>query len=385
MTNPDADPDGVPGPFHLPQAIRRCRRCTLPVDPAIVGRHVIVDRDGTCNFCRAHDRRFGRAAAPPSSKKRLDREIERAMRLARKRRYDALVPISGGKDSLTVLHYLRTNYPDLRILAVTCHNGFHSEVAMEACVSIARQLGVEHRVWRPPHMIDLARLFLQRTGHFCAPCEVDMMNMGHRLTLAEGIPIAVLGTSRRYDGAQPEVANPWSPPFFEAVLRGVPGAEELRRDVCDPGLMVRAGWRNLTGRLGMLLLPDFIDWNAQENRETLASRYGIVIGGEHSDCLGAPVADWLYKRRCGYGQKAAGLAASVRNGLLPRSEALARLAAQDEFGQRFPEEAAREFLQRIGMTADEVVACSSIRPDAYFNASFRVFGWIRKRLGLSVA
>lgn len=355
------------------------------MDPAIVHGHLSADATGLCDFCRTYDDRFGPGAAPAHSRQRLDAEIQRARRRGRKGRYDALVAISGGKDSLAVLDYLRREYPELRILAVTCDNGFHWQPAMDACVAVTRELGVDHRIWRPPHMVELARMFLQRTGHHCAPCQVSMLNMMHRVTAEEGIPVILLGTSRRYDGAQPEAANPWTPPFFDAVMRRTPGAEALRQDVCERGLLFRFGARVLTGQVRTLLLPDYVEWDLAANRKALQERYGIVVGPEHADCLAAPIADWLYKRRCGYGQKAASLAAAVRNGLVPREEALALLADLDEFGERFPEQAAAGFLERIGMTAGEVAGCATLRPQAYFDTTFRLVGLARELMGFSVA
>jgi len=363
--------------------LARCRRCTLPVDPAVVHGHLTVDDQGLCDFCRVYDERFGEAEAPGKARDKLDAQVARARKRAGK--YHVLVPISGGRDSLTVLDYLRREFPDLRILAVTCDNGFHDPAAMDACKTVTAALDVEHRVWRPPHMLDLARLFLERTGHVCAPCQVSMLQMTHRLTADEGIPLVALGSSRRHDGAHPEAANPWTPPFFDAVVRKVPGAEALRQDVCEHGLLFKLGARVLTGRVNVILLPDLIDWNKTANRQHLEEQYGAAIGGEHADCFAHPVADWLYKRRCGFGQKSASIAAAVRTGILPRDEALAILAGLDELGERFPAEAAAEFLARSGLAEEQVVSWSAGRPQPYFDAVFRAVGLARELLGFSIA
>lgn len=367
-----------------PDGIRRCHRCTLPVDPAIVHGHLSADDRGLCDFCRTYDERFGDAGVPADGRERLDAQIAWARKRGRGGDFDALVAVSGGKDSLAVLDYLRREYPDLRILAATIDNGFHNPAAMEACVAVTRDLGVTHRVWRPPHMAEMARVFLERTGHFCAPCQATMLNMLDRLTREHRIPMVVLGTSRRYDGAHPEAANPWTPPFFDAVVRRTPGADALRQDICDRGLLFRFGARVLAGRVRTLLLPDYLDWDKTANRQALGEKYGITIGGEHADCFGAPVADWLYKRRCGFGQKAASLAAAVRNRQVDREEALRTLAGLDELGARFPAEEAAEFLARIGLDVAGVEACSTRRPQPYFDAMFRTVGLARELMGFSI-
>lgn len=365
--------------------VARCRRCTLPVDPGRVHGHLSVDSaTGLCSFCRTHEDRFGGTEVPVDGRERLGQQIAWARARGRKGDFDALVPVSGGKDSLAVLDFLAREFPELRLLAVTIDNGFHNPDSMQACRVVTGQLGVEHRIWAPPHMAEMARVFLSQTGHFCAPCQVTMMNLMDRLTREHRIPLVVLGTSRRYDGAHPEAANPWTPPFFESVVRKTPGAAGLRKDVADPGLLFRFGMRVLTGRVRTLLLPDYLDWNKTANRSILQERYPIEVGSEHADCLGAPVADWLYKRRCGFGQKAASIAAAVRNRQMPRDEALATLAGLDEFGEHFPAREAAAFLERIGMTAEEVQACASRRPQPFFDSTFRAVGFARELLGFSI-
>lgn len=93
----------------------RCLRCTLPVEPAVVGRYLRADRDGVCDFCRAWDWREARFPGFEAARAGLDALVARARR--RRGRYDALIPISGGKDSLAVLDLVRHEFPDLRILA----------------------------------------------------------------------------------------------------------------------------------------------------------------------------------------------------------------------------------------------------------------------------
>lgn len=366
----------------MAEDVTRCSRCVLPVDPKITRGYLTAGPDGLCNFCRAYDRRWSRFD-PEESRKALDRLVEKARKKGGQ--YDALIPISGGKDSLAVLDYMATEYKGLRILAVTLDNGLLAEHAERNCEVVTRRLKVDHLMWRPAHIVTLAKLFLERSGHFCCPCQVALMNMYHVLSVRFGIPIVVLGSSRRLDGAHPEAANPWTPPFFDNVIKGVPGEAELRKDVCEEGLIFKFGLRLFLGQVRIVLLPDYVLWNVEENKKRLQERYGIELREEHSDCLGHPVADWLYKQRCGFGQVAASLAADVRAGLMRREEALLRLREIDEFGMEFPEKAASAFLERLGMSAEEVVACSKVRPDPYFGGTFRVTSLARKVLGLSIA
>lgn len=362
--------------------VARCRRCTLPVDPAVTRGHLAAGPDGECPFCHAYDRRWPGGRTPPGALERLDAIAARA----RGRDYDALVPISGGKDSLAVLDLVRERWPRLRILAATLDNGFLAPAALANCRVLAKALGVDHVLWAPPGMRELARRLLVRTGHFCGGCQVALMQMYHSLSARHGIPLVFLGTSRRLDGAHPESANPWTPPFIDAVLDGEPDGTILRRDACEPHLLYRFGLRTALGLTRTVLVPDHVEWDPEANARRLVARYpGVEIQAEHADCLAAPVADWLYKRRCGFGQKSAGLAARVRAGRMSRDDALRALDTLDEFGESFPSEGAGPFLGATGLSETDVRAASQRTPDRYFSLVFRAVGTTRRTLGLSIA
>ncbi|MDA4120433.1 MAG: hypothetical protein OK436_07595, partial [Thaumarchaeota archaeon] len=64
-------------------------------------------------------------------------------------KYDALVLYSGGKDSTLLLHKLVTEYPGLRLLALTVDNGFMSQAAVENTSSLRGKLDLDHSVFRP--------------------------------------------------------------------------------------------------------------------------------------------------------------------------------------------------------------------------------------------
>ena len=367
-----------------PKTTLRCKICVLPVDKALTHGYLGSDSEGVCDFCRSHRRRFSKSKDTSVLKSKLDKVIEWAKRSA-KGRYDCLVPISGGKDSLAVLDYLTTTYRGLRILTVTIDNGFLNPESLDRCKKVTGALGVDHVLWQPPHIRKLAKIFLEKTGHFCCPCEITLMNVIHKLTWEHRIPLVALGSSTKYDGAHPETANPWTPPFFEEVIRDEKDKDELRKGVADKFLLLAFGMRVLSGAVKVLTLPDYLEWNKTANRETLNQKYGVNIGEEHEDCLAAPVADWLYKRRCGFGQKASSIAALVRNGLISRDEGLKMLEDIDEFGETFPEDLARFFLEGTGMSVEEVKACSLKKPDPYFNLAFKALSLARKAMSLSIA
>ena len=98
--------------------MKLCRRCILPDNyPGIE-----FDGGGVCSYCAS----YRKLQPPPSKEQELIRLVEKARR--NKGRYQAIVPISGGKDSAYALYMARKQF-DLRVLAINFDNGFRSASA----------------------------------------------------------------------------------------------------------------------------------------------------------------------------------------------------------------------------------------------------------------
>jgi NH3-dependent NAD+ synthetase len=93
---------------------------------------VVIDDDGICNYCKNHQ------PFTPFQESELLKIFKKAKN--KSRIYDALVPISGGKDSTYVL-YLAVRKYKLNVLTYTFDNGFLSDVARNN--EITREEGVQ--------------------------------------------------------------------------------------------------------------------------------------------------------------------------------------------------------------------------------------------------
>nr|AAM97301.2 adenine nucleotide alpha hydrolase superfamily protein [uncultured bacterium CSLC2] len=81
-------------------------------------------------------------------------------------RYDALMLFSGGKDSVYILSKIKREYPKLRLLLMTWDNGYYSKLSIEATKRIARQMDLDHLIYRPTSAVykTLYRFTLQHVG-----------------------------------------------------------------------------------------------------------------------------------------------------------------------------------------------------------------------------
>ncbi|BAL93703.1 adenine nucleotide alpha hydrolase family protein [Rubrivivax gelatinosus] len=122
--------------------MKACRLCLLPEQAPGAD----LDANGVCRFCREHAPASGEAAE--ALRRAREADLERAIEACRGRgEYDCLVPLSGGKDSVALIHKLKVEY-GLRVLAHTTDIDI-GEVAWANIRRAVDRLDVEHLVYRP--------------------------------------------------------------------------------------------------------------------------------------------------------------------------------------------------------------------------------------------
>ncbi len=121
---------------------KRCLNCAIsevcsPLDAA-----------GVCAECRTHQAKARNSireiTAPTAELAAALTALLRNYEGAGKGAYDALVMLSGGKDSALLIHELQQRHPKLRLLAMTIDNSYMSPVALQNCARIVDTLNVDH-------------------------------------------------------------------------------------------------------------------------------------------------------------------------------------------------------------------------------------------------
>jgi N-acetyl sugar amidotransferase len=119
---------------------RICTNCVMDTtDPDIT-----FDEDGVCNHCRKFETELKPKWFPnEEGKKKLDKIIEQIKIDGKGRDYDCIIGLSGGVDSSYLAYVLRTEYPELRILAVHVDAGWNSELAVQNIQNIVERLEID--------------------------------------------------------------------------------------------------------------------------------------------------------------------------------------------------------------------------------------------------
>lgn len=312
----------------------RCSRCVLP--ETVPG--ISFDPVGVCSFCHAY--------RPPDllGEERLLALFEHAKDL--KRRYDCVVPISGGRDSTYVLYLARAVY-GLRVLAVNYDGEFRRPIAMENMLNACDRLGVELRCVRSKWSLasrhvrcTIKAASSPRHLGFCGACGYGNKAAALRAALEHEVPLVLWGSSsvevtthmmRRVWAALPagpgryvRLLKPsfWLARLYLALQRmefPVPGSSVLRNG--DPVLR--------DGRVSLVPIFDYVRWDRREIKETIKSQLAWrkppeLVSTWRIDCKLHELVNFEFFTLFGCSKDAFGYCSMINAGQMDRSEALAQ-------------------------------------------------------------
>ncbi len=338
--------------------MKRCERCIIPA--AYPG--VTFDEEGVCSFC-THCTKLD----PTPQKEQEMKQLVEEARL-NKGRYQAIVPISGGKDSAYALYVMRRVY-GLRVLAINFDNGFRSLAAEANLKTLTTQLGVDFISIKPSWdlMRNLYAAFVKITGEFCTVCNamgyLTIMTVVMAEQMQSASKLLVVGGWSENLEAMPQMYSFDFEYFHDVIseaglsdqLRRSPLVSELCLDVLIGASDPRQTIKNEDLPFNYIMLPDYVRWDLNQIAETLKEKVGWVAPLEseaqtHFDCDMYPVAKYFERRKYGFSQNTVTYSALVRAGQMSRAEALEKVQQQPE---QTPVEFAR-FLAVLGLEQTDV-------------------------------
>lgn len=180
----------------------RCKKCLLPD----LVPQVTLSPEGVCNFCR-DDHALATAAAEEAARRSREADLEEALVRCRGRgEYDCVVPLSGGKDSIALLHRLKVER-GLRVLAFTVDANL-PPLAWDSIRRALSRLDIDHVTYSPSRAFyrKLFRYLLRNQEERGAVYTISYVYAplfegdAIRLAMEKGIPLVLAG----YSPGQPE-------------------------------------------------------------------------------------------------------------------------------------------------------------------------------------
>ena len=293
---------------------------------------VSIHDDGECNLCREY--------TPYKHKdpEILNKIITKATK--KNRTYDALVPVSGGKDSAYVL-YLAVKKYGLKVLTFTFDNGFMSPLALDNINRITESCGVDH-IWvrhNPAMLKKLYRTALVNSGEICGLCGMGIENSMLKISGAWKIPLIFLGHSPTEQNSF-SAENIYDTVKLKAILRhksDVTG-NMIDRFLIFPNLnFITSYIYSRTGRFGKKVnLLYFEELPSDKDiSKILTENFGWAESSHsgysrHFDCIAEPFSNYIREKRMGYSRRLPQLSNMIRSGEIVRKEALDILQKDQE-------------------------------------------------------
>ena len=345
--------------------MKRCIRCILPESyPGIR-----FTEQGLCHLCAAFDKH------PPAHQTKSKADLDRIIGSYKKegRPYDAVVGLSGGKDSTYVAYYLAKEY-NLKLLGFNYDIGYRSGYALENLYVVTDALNIDLVTLKPNRKFlrKLFAHFLKARGEFCSVCN----NLGYLIgasfcwsqkQILGFTPLGMGGWSKRYE-FQDGVSVTSMVDFFSLLTREL--LDELmaqpfiHREVVtrfmhaqDPrqAQLGTAQHRELGEyAIDFVQLPDYIDWDIREIPRVLSSELGWKhprdVHESHFDCDLFPLKEYLKFKKYGLTQETIKNSVLIREGLMDRQEALERIKLEQTSEPAILE----TFFQELNISKDEV-------------------------------
>jgi len=309
-----------------------CVKCVLP--ETFPG--VRLDGEGVCSHCRAYK---GPAAVESQRAKYLGKFERLWNERTRGDGYDCLVCYSGGKDSSYTLDLMVRKY-GARSLAVTLDNGFVSPRAGENIRAVVERVGADHILFKPRFDI-LKHVFticaerpifppktLERASTICTACMAMVKFVSLQIAIEKEIPFIVSG---------------WSPgqaPISSSVFKNNPSMIRKMQDALRAPLGEAVGKEILPYFLSEkhFATPERFPYNINPLAFLKYDEADIIARIEEfgwrkpedtdansTNCLLNSFANTVHRKQFGYNPYAFELAKLVREGVMDREEAMARL------------------------------------------------------------
>ena len=357
---------------------RMCTRCVF--DDTV--KHITFDKDGICNYCH-----INKKLAKKPDQVKLDRLFARIKKKMRNKKYDCIVPLSGGIDSTYVLYYIKKR--GLNPVAVHSDNGWVTEVARENMNRVCTKLEVPlirlSEDWSVMKDLYLAS-FKASVPDLCLACEVKSISEIMSFSVKESIPYIFFGFSSRTEGLIPLSWHYIDYRYFNSII----GRFAKNSKVCfklNKLSFFHFFYFMVIKSIKFILLPTYVDWDEKKITKTLKNELDWIDKGHHSDCLYHPVVKYIQKQKFYIDRRKKLFCSYINRGTMTKEKAIELLKEPDDQNIHL---VINQVISKLGITKSEFEEFLSLEPKYFvdypsyypFYKKMRFLIWLVNKCGL---
>ncbi len=320
---------------------------------------------GECSLCS----KYG-GFKPIGEEKLL--EIFRNATAKKRSEYDALVPLSGGKDSTYILH-LAVNVYKLNVLTMTYDNGLFNQIALDNIERALSKIKVKHILRKPDKevLLKIYRNMLLQSGDICGACDIGTKSNIYKVANDYSVPLILYGTSPlEEDSFIPDSIQDIS--RFRYILKssGDLTNKEIEDFLIYPRLNhFKISFYKKTGKFAKEVSPLFyienptdkemgdiiareLDWIEDHSREY----------SKHFDCIAEPLTNYIRNKIYGYERHLCQYSNMIRRNEISREKAIELYSADNVTTK--PDNY-QHVLDHLGLTEDDLEKITNIHPLKY--------------------
>ncbi|MDB5283714.1 MAG: N-acetyl sugar amidotransferase [Bacteroidota bacterium] len=345
----------------------RCSHCIA--DSTVPG--ISFNEKGECSLCAMHQQWDKIFPNDERGAQILNRKIEKIKSDGRGKKYDCVIGISGGRDSIYLLYLAVTKWK-LRPLAVHFNDGFDNPVAGENMLKAVRKLNVELRTitsdfreCKDLKLVDLkASTPLLNNG-----TDVGIGASLYGVAYQQGIKHILFGQSFRTEGIRPLA---WA--YFDGdhlrSLHQIFGTNPLRKwQPANPGYNLGVKEMFFYSLLQGIKVhsPLYYYSYIKEQVQPLLEREldWVYPGGHYMDDLYWSLITYMHRVKFNIDFRLIEYSAFIRSGQMTRNNALEKIAAPDNVVEN--EKVISLCIKRLGITRVQFDEFMLLKPKNFWD------------------
>lgn len=328
------------------QGHKICSRCIM--DDTVPG--IFFDQNGVCSLCAIHDLLEQKYPINTETRSILDKLILQIKSDGKRKKYDCIVGVSGGRDSTyTLFNAVKLG---LRPLAVHFDNGWNSQIAVNNIKKATEKLNVDlHTVvadWE--EFKDLQRSFLLASVPDAeVPTDWVIFSVLFQAAAEFGVKYIIHGHSFRTEGTAPLSWTYMDGRYVNDIHKKF-GTKEIKSFPCMT--MSKYIFYSLVLRIKQIRLLYYLPYNENEVLKTLKAELDWTDYGDkhHESKYTAFFQSYILTRKFNIDKRKLHYSAKIRTDQISRNDALAIMKTDPFVGG---DDLLNYCLKKLGFSTDE--------------------------------